>query len=322
MTTTTASQEVENHDLLQVCKATADSMRLDILRVLSQESFAVLELCHIFDSGQPGMSHHLKILAQADLLHTRREGNSIFYRRALINPSDPLFEFKSSLFRSLDTTPLASPIEARREQIHTERGRQSREFFNKNADRLKENQDLIAEFSQYAGCVGDLLSNEQVAKDASIIEVGPGQSDLLGLLARQFDQVLAIDNSQEMLSRTREKAHNEDLANVSFFHGELEDSDHRADLIVFNMVMHHLPSPRQIFENVSSKLNAGGRLLIIDLCPHNQDWASDICGDLWLGFDPKELDDWANRAGLSVGQSVYLGLKNGFQVQVRLYTKP
>lgn len=43
----------------------------------------MLELAQIFDVGQSGMSHHLKVLAQAELVATRREGNAIFYRRAL-----------------------------------------------------------------------------------------------------------------------------------------------------------------------------------------------------------------------------------------------
>ena len=54
-----------------------------MLRALANDSFGVLELAQIFATGQSGMSHHLKVLAQAGLVATRREGNAIFYRRAL-----------------------------------------------------------------------------------------------------------------------------------------------------------------------------------------------------------------------------------------------
>jgi ArsR family transcriptional regulator len=50
---------------------------------LQQNAYGVLELCQIFDIRQSAMSHHLKILANAGLVATRREGTTIFYRRNL-----------------------------------------------------------------------------------------------------------------------------------------------------------------------------------------------------------------------------------------------
>ena len=69
--------------LAALCKASGDALRLNILRALANDSFGVLELAQIFATGQSGISHHLKVLAQAGLVATRREGNAIFYRRAL-----------------------------------------------------------------------------------------------------------------------------------------------------------------------------------------------------------------------------------------------
>ena len=73
---------VSPQTLLAFCKATADQLRLDVLRVLKVESFSVGELCTILGAAQPAMSHHLKILLTAGLVARRREGNSLFYRRA------------------------------------------------------------------------------------------------------------------------------------------------------------------------------------------------------------------------------------------------
>ena len=67
--------------LAALCKAGGDALRLNVLRVLASDSFGVLELAQIFAIGQSGMSHHLKVLTQAGLLATRREGNAVFYRR-------------------------------------------------------------------------------------------------------------------------------------------------------------------------------------------------------------------------------------------------
>ena len=63
-------------------------------------------------------------------------------------------------------------------------------------------------------------------------------------------------------------------------------------------------------------------VLITDLCSHDQGWARENCGDLWLGFDPQDLGHWAFEAGLVDIASVYLAQRNGFQVQVRLFGHP
>ena len=68
--------------LAALCKASSDPLRLQVLRVLREDSFGVGELCAIFGIRQPALSHHLKVLANAGLVATRREGNSIFYRRS------------------------------------------------------------------------------------------------------------------------------------------------------------------------------------------------------------------------------------------------
>jgi ArsR family transcriptional regulator len=65
----------------------------------------------------------------------------------------------------------------------------------------------------------------------------------------------------------------------------------------------------------------GGYLLIADLCAHSQAWTKEVCGDLWLGFDPEELDLWGAEWDFAVVQSLYLGLKNGFQIQLKVLQK-
>jgi len=44
--------------LTDLNKALADSLRLQILRLLKNESFGVLELCRILEIRQPALSHH------------------------------------------------------------------------------------------------------------------------------------------------------------------------------------------------------------------------------------------------------------------------
>jgi ArsR family transcriptional regulator len=112
---------------------------------------------------------------------------------------------------------------------------------------------------------------------------------------------------------------------VQFIHGDTSSPELeglRVDCVVINMVLHHTPSPGQVLKDVSSHLAPGGMVLITDLCSHDQGWARENCGDLWLGFDPQDLGHWAFEAGLVDIASVYLAQRNGFQVQVRLFGHP
>jgi ArsR family transcriptional regulator len=321
---------IDRPPLLAFCKATADGLRLDILRALSAESFGVLDLCHIFDTPQSGMSHHLKVLATANLVATRREGNSIFYRRAMIPNDHPLGELTSALYKTIDGVNLSKMAATRAKEVHEERAGRSQAFFSRNAERLRGNQNLIAEFSQYDTSVADLLANEHISISSRVLEVGPGDCELINHLATQYNHVTAIDNSSVMLSRAQAVVNPIHRHKVVFQHLDIDQAvealalnetseDMRFDLMVLNMVLHHMASPAAVFISASKLLTPGACLLIADLCPHDQDWARNTCGDLWLGFEPADLDAWAVDAGLTRGQGVYLGLKNGFQIQVRLF---
>jgi ArsR family transcriptional regulator len=95
----------------------------------------------------------------------------------------------------------------------------------------------------------------------------------------------------------------------------------RQDLILFAMVLHHAASPRRFFEHASRLLNDRGLLVVVELITHDQEWAKSACGDIWLGFDPVDLDDWAQEVGLTAGASQYLAQRNGFRIQFRSYQK-
>lgn len=318
--TSAATAIIDFTSLSGYCKAAADPLRLQILRVLSRESFGVLELCEILETAQPALSHHLKILHQAGLVETRREGTSIYYRRALIREEDPLKELRLCLFRSVDETDLDQSQIGGIQQIHNNRHEQARSFFDRNAQRFQDDQDLIAHYEQYQDCIDEVLNNEQLSADSQVIELGPGESDLIINLANRFDQIIAVDNNQEMLKKTRENTvRKATRSNISFFEGELDQCHQSSDLLVLNMVLHHLASPPGFFHQAKRHLRPGGSLLIADLCSHDQAWTRDACGDLWLGFNSEEMDTWALAAGLLIGQSQYLGLKNGFQVLVKTF---
>ena len=310
--------------LTSLHKALADQLRLRILRLLKNESFGVLELCRILDIRQSALSHHLKILATSHLVSTRREGNSIFYRRTLLNEDDVHGDIKKTVFENLDSLEIPSAQLRKIKQIQLERAQLSLNFFNKNANKFREKQGLIVEHADYANSLHDLINGLALSEKAAVMEVGPGEGQLLAELSQRFKNLTALDNSKDMLAKSRSAITNCGRSSVEFILGDTAVARKikvNSDLIIFDMVLHHISSPAKTFKDSAGLLNSDGYLLIVELCSHDQDWVRESCGDLWLGFEEGDLDHWADKAGLEKQQSSYLGLRNGFQIQMRTFKK-
>jgi ubiquinone/menaquinone biosynthesis C-methylase UbiE/DNA-binding transcriptional ArsR family regulator len=311
--------------LTSLCKASADTLRLLVLRVLRKDSFGVSELCSIFDIRQPALSHHLKVLANAGLVAARREVNSIYYRRSELGQHADLEALQHSIFEAVDEIDLPPDIQDRLLALHRQREENSNNFFRLNAHKFRQQQDLIANYEQYADVVAQVLADAPLERRDTALEVGPGDGSFLLELAPLFKRVVALDNAPGMLEQARNRATDAGLHNIDFI---LDDTRSRqmqnlqADCVVINMVLHHTPEPGEVLRDVASCLAPNGVVLVTDLCNHDQGWARENCGDLWLGFDPQELAQWAEDAGLRDITSVYLAQRNGFQVQVRLFGRP
>ncbi len=310
-------------DLAALCKAGGDPLRLNVLRALASDSFGVLELTRIFAIGQSGMSHHLKVLAQADLVATRREGNAIFYRRALPDASLLGGRLHAALLEEVDGLVLPPEIQSRMAAVQRQRAAASEDFFTRTEEKFRAQQDLIAGLAQYRDSLLALLDKLSFAPQASALEIGPGDGGFLPELARRFQHVTAVDNSPTMLELARQVCQREQLANVHLQLADaLSDFSLAADCVVLNMVLHHFSDPAQALKQLAHRVQPGGSLLVTELCSHNQSWAREACGDLWLGFEQEDLARWATAAGLVPGESLYVGLRNGFQIQVRHFQRP
>ncbi|MEC8588493.1 MAG: metalloregulator ArsR/SmtB family transcription factor [Pseudomonadota bacterium] len=319
--------DTERSDIDQLTvlyKALADQLRLQILRLLRNESFGVLELCRILEIKQSTLSHHLKILSTADVVTTRREGNSIFYRRNFLRDEDHCRDIKATLFDQIDQFELPPEQKKKIKQIQLERSQLSLNFFNKNAEKFREKQGLIVEHADYHAALLGVIDGLGLGQGASVLEVGPGEGQLLTLLAGKFSDLTALDNSSDMLERSRQAIKASGAESVKLMLGDTSIARKEqvsSDLIVFDMVLHHISSPARTFRDCAELLRENGYLLLVELSPHDQDWVRDTCGDLWLGFEENDLNHWAQKANLKIGQSSFLSLRNGFQIQIRVFQK-
>src|SRR5690606_7756342 len=156
-----------------------------------------------FTAKQSGMSHHLKVLHNAGLLTSRKEGNSIFYRRAYFAPDHSLAALQQQLFATLDQQVSPVSVTQALQELKQERGAAAQQFFSDNAHKFRAQQDLIASYPIYAEQISQLLNNTPVRANNLALEVGPGEGEFLSVLAKRFKHVIALDNATSMLEKSR-----------------------------------------------------------------------------------------------------------------------
>lgn len=67
------------YDAAELLKVYGDSTRIRIIFVLSKEELCVCDIAKLLGMTQSAISHQLRVLKQARLVTSRREGKTIFY---------------------------------------------------------------------------------------------------------------------------------------------------------------------------------------------------------------------------------------------------
>lgn len=63
----------------RIFKALSDENRLRILNLLKEKERNASELLHAMDFGQSTLSHHMKLLLNAEVVTARRQGKWVIY---------------------------------------------------------------------------------------------------------------------------------------------------------------------------------------------------------------------------------------------------
>lgn len=66
-------------DTAKILKVISDPKRLRIVDMLSCGELCACEILEAFQITQPTLSHDMKLLVEAGLVHDRREGKNIYY---------------------------------------------------------------------------------------------------------------------------------------------------------------------------------------------------------------------------------------------------
>ncbi len=81
----------------QIMKQLSDEVRVRIFWILCHEELGVLELAGLMKMSPPAVSHHLKVLRQADLISARRDGRQVYYS----SKDRPVAHFLQSMIENL-----------------------------------------------------------------------------------------------------------------------------------------------------------------------------------------------------------------------------
>jgi ArsR family transcriptional regulator len=160
-----------------------------------------------------------------------------------------------------------------------------------------------------------------------VADLGCGEGYLTIEAARWAARVIAVDRSDAVLERARALAHRRRVANVAWKRGDLERlpiKDESVDVALLSQALHHAAQPARAVAEAARITVPGGRVLILDLREHGEEWVRTKLGDRSLGFREAELRQLLVSAGLRDAQVGVGARKAGdpFTVLVASGTKP
>jgi ArsR family transcriptional regulator len=282
--------------ILEHMSALSDPIRCRMLMLLEKQELTVTELCTILQMPQSSVSRHLKTLADDSWVVSRRDGTSRFYSMSAGEELDPGAKRLWPLIREqVAATSAAGQDDRRLRGVLARRRAKSEEFFASAAgdwDRLRS--DLFGDTFFLWGVLG-LIDPALVVGD-----LGCGTGQLTEVVAPYVRQVVAVDSSADMLDAARVRLNG--AANVDLRQGELESLPIEAaelDAAMLSLVLHYSPSPGRALAEVCRVLRTGGRVLVVDMLPHERQEYQQQMGHVWLGFSEKQIGKFLTEAGFS-----------------------
>ena len=285
--------------LLDSLRAVAEPTRLRLLALCAEGEFTVSELMQIVGQSQPRVSRHLKQLSDAGLLERLPEGSWVFYRLAREAKAGQLAQhIVSQLPR--DEMMLAQDHE-RLATVRRARADAAANYFRANAARWDEIRSLQVDDELVERHLIGLLPPMGIG---ALLDVGTGTGRILELYGEQGVTGIGVDLSREMLSVARANLSKAGLSNVYVRQGDMYRLPWPApafDAITVHQVLHFADDPAAAIAEAARVMRPGGRLVIVDLAPHDVEMLRREHAHRRLGFADGEVSGWLADAGLEPG---------------------
>jgi ArsR family transcriptional regulator len=271
--------------ILDHLSALSDPTRSRILLLVDRHELTVSELCAIMQLPQSTMSRHLKALGDSGWITARAEGTSNLYVMTR-DELDPSARRLWLLVREqVGPTPAAVQDQRRLQAALAGRRTKSQEFFSSSAGQWDRVRDELFGERFHLAAFAALASSTWTVGD-----LGCGTGQVSAALAPFVERVIAVDASAAMLQAAKKRLHGFD--NIELRRGDLEAlpvDDARLDAATLMLVLHHVPEPEKAIAEVARVLKPGGRLLLVDMQPHDRDSYRQQMGHVWLGFSDDHI---------------------------------
>jgi ubiquinone/menaquinone biosynthesis C-methylase UbiE/DNA-binding transcriptional ArsR family regulator len=275
--------------------ALSDATRCRILLTLERHELTVSELCTVMQLPQSTVSRHLKLLGDEGWIVSRAEGTSRHYVLDKSRLDEAAERLWAVVRPNVASTPAAAQDARRYEMVIAARRERSREFFASSAGRWdRVRAELFGERSDLFGLLALADPSWTVG------DLGCGTGRVSESLAPFVGQVIAVDASPEMLATAGDRlaAH----PHVHIRQGELESlpiGDGELDVAILSLVLHYVAEPLAVLREAVRALRPGGRLLVVDMLPHDRAEYRQTMGHLWQGFSSGQVELWFADAGLN-----------------------
>lgn len=319
MVTETLLTNRKSSFLLAATKAISDETRIRILHILSFGAFSVNEIVEILGMGQSRISRHLKILIEAGLIGSRREG-SLVYSFLPDEESNTLkfpIELTKLLLSYKEDLPSREKDQKMVHQILEAREKKSKSFFDGVAESWEKLQEETLHPKLYRSWI-----LQELPLCENILDLGCGPGGLIPFLLNKAKHVTGVDNSSRMIENA--SIHFAKNPSVSLIQTPMEHlplSSNSCDAVVASMVMHHISHPPTVLEEIARVLKPGGVLCIVDLEKHNAEYMRDNFADLWLGFETELFESWLSNAGFKVESIGEILTESSFKILTIKATK-
>ncbi len=281
-------------ELIKCFKALSDKTRLRLLYLLQEYELNVNEIVQVVDMVQSGVSRHLKILVESDLLISRRDASYIYYLAAKNNTSNTFI----TLMKQNDDLKLFFDRDIKNaEKIIKIRKNRTKKFFKTIAhqwDTLKK--EVLGDLDL------DLIIKEKISSQGIISDLGCGTGELIKKLSNKNSaKLIGIDSSPQMLDQARQRLAK--ISRVDLRLGELEYlpmKNREIDTAIMNMVLHHISQPELSLAEVYRVLKSKGVFILTDFEKHDKKKISRIMGGSWSGFEKEQIKTWLKNAGFNL----------------------
>ncbi len=273
--------------------AVSDPVRCRALLIVEQHELTVSEMCAVLQMPQSSVSRHLKTLGDDGWVASRRDGTSRYYSLAVDDLDLPARQLWALVRDQYASTTAAEEDRRRLGGVLARRRATSRAFFAGAAgewDHLREG--LFGESFHLWALLG-LVDPDMVVGD-----LGCGTGTLAQAIAPFVRQVIAVDASLDMLEAAQRRL--EPTLPVELRQGEIEAlpiDDDTLDAAVLSLVLHHVPDPVRALAEVARVVKPGGRVLVVDMLPHDREEYQQHMGHVWLGFSEPQMVKVLNGAG-------------------------